>query len=116
MSPSQTKLIVALMSGHFLVKSKKCYTLYDAKVNPLQRIRFKTVDKIDQFIDPKMKLWKENKRKRITLNLNTVRQLHGKNMIKRIYNGKAKPDACGPIYKQRARNVKTFKTEQLNLL
>lgn len=116
MTAAQKKIVTLLLSGHFLVKSRKCYTLYDEKVNPVQRIRHRSIQRLDQFIDPKMKLWKKDKAGRMTLNLNTIRQLHGKTTLKQLYKRKMSIDTTQPIYKLRTKKVKQTHNEKANYL
>lgn len=116
MTTVQTKLIAALLAGHFLMRSKRCYTLFDEALNPLQRVRFRTVDKIDQYMDPKKKLWKKDKKGRITLNLASVRQLHGRSIIKKLYKKTIKVDITGSLYKTKKRKAKTALNEKINYL
>lgn len=115
MTHSQKILITKLLTGHFLratkSKGKACYVLYDAKVNPLQKINARTVDRIDRFIDPKIKIWKKSKRGNITLNLSMVRQLHGRHMIKHLYKQKDTLDTSYSIYKSRNNRKRITKKE-----
>lgn len=120
MTPSQKVLVSMLLTGHFLrlVKrqDKSWYVVYDAKVNPITKVRRSTVDKLDRFIDPKLKLWKKGKNGDLTLNLNTVRQLHGKNTLKKMYKQRPDIEVSGRIYKQRKRNKKLKPNEKVHYL
>jgi|GEM_PF-5183301 len=111
MTRAQKILIVKLLTGHFLRKTidhrrKQVYVLYDAKVNPLQRLRPGTVETIDKYIDKKIRIWKRSKDGSITLNLNMVRRLHGRCTIKRMYKDRANLDNNGSIYKSRTKKIK----------
>lgn len=112
MTRSQKILITKLLTGHFLVRSRDRYTLYDEKVNPIIRIREKTFRAIDQFIDPKIKIWKTDKRDRITLNLSMVRRLHGKSTLKKLYKQRTQLDTSGTIYKPKQRTAKKIINEK----
>lgn len=110
MTPSQKIVIKKLLTGHFLRLVKRgsgsWYVLYDEKVNPISKVRAKTIDKLDRFLDPDQKLWKKDKNGDMTLNLNTVRQLHGKSTMKQLYKKRKDIESSGPIYKQRKANKK----------
>lgn len=110
MTTTQKKLVAKLLSGHFLRYFKRggkdWYILYDAKVNPLQKIYCRTVDKIDRFMDPDIKLWKRNKDGDMSLNLSMVRRLHGRNTIKRLYKKKLEVNSDDRIYKKRISKIK----------
>jgi len=121
MTASQKLLITKLLTGHFLRKMKRgksyLYVLYDAKINPIQKINSRTVEKIDRFIDPKIKLWKKNKNGDISLNLSSVRQLHGRSTIKKLYKHREQLQANGAIYKTRKKKaVKTKNDEKIYYL
>lgn len=122
MTHSQKILIIKLLTGHFLratrSNGKKCYVLYDDKINPLQKIHAKTVDRIDRFLDSDLKLWKKDKYGSITLNLSTVRQLHGRHTIKRLYKQKRELLDNHIIYKSRnnRKKIKTTANEKANTL
>ena len=116
MTASQKILIKKLLSGHFLratkSKGKSCYVLYDAKVNPLEKIKARTVDTIDRLIDPEIKIWKKSKKYgNITLNLSMVRQLNGHHTIKRLYKQKDSLDLNDTIYKTRGRRKRIIKND-----
>lgn len=106
MTMSQKILIKKLLTGHFLratkSKGKPCYVLYDAEVNPLERVKARTVDTIDRLIDPEIKIWKKSKKYgNITLNLNMIRKMNGHHTIKRLYKQKVSLDTNNSIYKTR---------------
>ena len=120
MTPSQKILMSKLLCGHFLKKfslrGKSWYVLYDEKISPLQKIRTGTVDKIDRFMDPDLKLWKKSKDGRISLNLSTVRQLHGRHTLNRMYKKKSEADANSPIYKRKSKTKKKISNEKVHTL
>lgn len=115
MTPSQKILIKKLLTGHFLrvtkSRGKKCYVLFDAKINPLVKINARTVDRIDRLIDPEIKIWKKSRYGDITLNLSMVRQLNGHHTIKRLYKQKDLLDTKESIYKSRERRKRILKNE-----
>lgn len=91
MTTMRKHIIDRLLQGCYLISWKNnngtaCYRLYDAGGNPERNIRKATVKKLDQYIDPKIKIWKSDKAGRITLNLASVRKLHGRSYIKQQYN------------------------------
>lgn len=121
MTGPQKILITKLLTGHYLVHGgkrnrKDRYYLYDEKGNVLTSIRARTFDKIDRFIDPEIKIWKKTKQGIITLNLNMVRQLHGKNTIKKLYKQREQLKDPGFIYKSRKKKIKTATNEKIYTL
>ena len=90
MTPQRKYIITQLLLGGYLVGYKRLtnvmgYRLCDAKGNPLKNIYEKSVRSISKRIDPSIKLWKKDKDGRMRLNLSSVRSLHGKNGIKKLY-------------------------------
>lgn len=120
MTPSQKILIKKLLNGYFLRKMKRrqkeWYVLYDADINPIEKVNAATVDKIDRFIAPQIKIWKRSHRGNITLNLNMVRQLHGRHTIKQLYKQKDSLAINSSIYKTRQRRKKIKHDEKVNYL
>lgn len=114
MTSSQKILIIKLLTGHFLRKTrskgKTCYVLYDAKVNPLEKVNERTVKLIDRTMDPSIKIWKINSQGNITLNLNMVRQLSGRYLLKRFYKKRASLTETNRIYKSRNHRKKVKAT------
>lgn len=88
---------VLLEGGHYLVqlrshnKSQK-YKLYEGNSSPVCWLNSSQV----KFLKP---FFKEDKKGRITLNLNLVRQAHGKSLLKIYYkkliSNKAATAQCG---------------------
>jgi len=103
------------VNGHFLRRQKRgkaqLYILFDAAVNPVQKIHARTVEKIDRFIDPEIKIWKKNKHGDMSLNLAQVRKLHGKNTIKQLYKKRLELNTEGAVYKKK---IKQSKNQQVN--
>jgi hypothetical protein len=122
MTNAQKILITKLLKGFFLRKSKSrkgtCYVLYDAKINPIEKINARTVERIDRFIDPEIKIWKTSFKGNITLNLSMVRRLHGKSTIKKLYKMKDELDNNLRIYKTRnnKKKLKHINDEKVNYL
>lgn len=117
MTGPQKSLIIKLLTGHYLVKGgnrgkRDGYYLYDAKGNVLTSVRARTVDKLDRFIDPEIKIWKTDKHKRITLNLSMIRRLHGKTSLKKLYKIREELKDPGFIYKSRKKNKKPASNEK----
>lgn len=78
-------------------------------MNPVLKVRTRTVEQLNRYIK---KLWKKNKHGDITLNLNTVRQLHGRHTIKKMYKQREQLTASGAIYKQRNKQTKKQKADE----
>ena len=75
-----------LQDDHYMVKSinargKEVYKIFEGRQKPVQYFSELNVKKIKDFL-------KTDSKKRMTLNLSAVRQLHGKNYIKMLYNKK----------------------------
>lgn len=73
-----------LKDAHYLREWKSTtgriyYRLYDKAGNPVRAILYRTYKGIGYNI------WKRDNIDRITLHLNNVRQLHGNNIIKKLY-------------------------------
>jgi len=105
MTPAQKILIGKLLTGHSLRRMKRrgktWYVIYDERVNPVMKVRSATVKGLDKFIDPKLKLWRKNKLGDSVLNLSTVRQLHGRTILKTMYKNRDQITDTGRLYKQR---------------
>lgn len=76
-----TELIGA--SDTFLLRVRnnagtECYKLYTGNMIPMRFVASKT-------FDPPCKFFKRDKKKRYTLNLSTIRTLHGNHWIKKLY-------------------------------
>ena len=71
-----------LLAGDcFIMKrhgNKYSYCIYDVKMNPLMHVS----DTVHKHLNP---LFKTDKKQRITLNLSSVRQLHGNDLLKQLY-------------------------------
>ena len=74
------------------------------------------MESIDKYIDSELKLWKKDNHGNITLNLSTVRQLHGRNTIKRLYKIRGQITNAGAIYKLKSKRKKHFNDEKANTL
>ena len=59
-------------------KGKEVYKILEGRQKPVQYFSEISVKKIKDFL-------KSDSKKRMTLNLNAIRQLHGKNYIKMLY-------------------------------
>lgn len=114
MTNSQKILITKLFTGHYLVsykyQGKKRYRLMASKHNSVASVRARTVDKLDQYIDSKLKLWKKDELGRISLNLNVVRQLHGRSILKSYYKNRHSLEQGLNIYKGNNRKKLIKKT------
>ena len=94
MTDTQKKLVKDLFKeGYFLMKSRnfrgtEIYKLYHGAMVPVRSIGLKAVEK-----RPLRDITKRDRLKRITLNLNKVRQLHGGSWIKKLYKEKVKENA-----------------------
>ena len=110
MTASQKILIKKLLTCHFLRKltrkRRTWYVLYDAKINPVMKVRERTVDSLDKYIDPDIKIWKQNKHGDISFNLAMIRRLHGRHTMKKLYKQKHTLDAVGPLYKRKNKAIK----------
>jgi len=84
MTDQQKDLIwLLLQEDHYLVKTinargREVYKFLSGRQIPVQYFTEINVKKIKDFL-------KSDSKKRMTLNLNAVRQLHGKNYIKMLY-------------------------------
>jgi len=84
MTKKQKDLIwLLLQEDHYLVKSinargKEVYKILEGRQIPVQYFTEANVKKVKDFL-------KSDNKKRMTLNLSAVRQLHGKNYIKMLY-------------------------------
>jgi hypothetical protein len=90
MTANRKYIIDRLLEGWYLVPWKrpsgaKCFRLYNNGGAPIHNFRQRTFAKLDSYVDPKIKIWKKDKLGRITLNLSSVRQLHGRSYIKQAY-------------------------------
>jgi hypothetical protein len=87
MTRKQKDLIwLLLQENHYMVKSinakgKEVYKVLEGRQVPVQYFTETNVRKIKEFL-------KSDSKKRMTLNLNAVRSLHGKNYIKMLYTKK----------------------------
>jgi hypothetical protein len=63
----------------------KCWRLYDHEMKPVANITDSAKKLLEKYLDPKMKLWKKGPAGSLTLNLKTVRQLHGRTLLNRYY-------------------------------
>ena len=84
MTKKQKDLIwLLLQEDHYLVKSinargKEVYKILEGRQIPVQYFTEANVKKVKDFL-------KSDNKKRMTLNLSAVRQLHGKNYLKMLY-------------------------------
>lgn len=90
MTQTRKHIIDLLLTRHYLrhsvsITGTACYKLYDPAGSPVKRVSQATIDKLDRFIDPKIKIWKIVRPGKITLNLSSVRRLHGRSYIKKAY-------------------------------
>ncbi|MEO8763270.1 MAG: hypothetical protein ABI416_03245 [Ginsengibacter sp.] len=84
MTKKQKDLIwLLLQEDHYMLKTinakgKEVYKVFEGRQIPVQYFSELNVKKIKDFL-------KTDSKKRMTLNLSAVRQLHGKNYIKMLY-------------------------------
>jgi hypothetical protein len=93
MTPSQTKLAKYLLKGYCLVKHytfnrKVCYRLVNTAGVTVELLQCRTVEKLRSYTKPRQKLYKRDQFGRLTLNLKTVRQLHGRCTLKQLYKAR----------------------------
>jgi len=87
MTDQQKDLIwLLLQEDHYLVKTinakgKEVYKVLEGRQIPVQYFTEADVKKVKDVL-------KSDGKKRMTLNLSAVRQLHGKNYVKMLYNKK----------------------------
>lgn len=87
MTKQQKDLIwLLLQDNHYMIKTinargKEVYKILEGRQIPVQYFTVANVKKIKDFL-------KSDSKKRMTLNLSAVRQLHGKNYIKMLYTKK----------------------------
>ena len=85
MTDQQKDLIwLLLQEDHYLVKTinskgKEVYKVLEGRQIPVQYFTEADVKKVKDVL-------KSDSKKRMTLNLSAVRQLHGKNYLKMLYN------------------------------
>lgn len=115
----QKRLIVKLLTGHYLYKYKRknkaWYVLFDATRSSVEKVSERVVFSMDQYLDPKIELWKKDKHGCITLNLSMVRRIDGRHPIKKMYKRRADLENTGRIHKPRKRTKKSNEQES-NLL
>lgn len=90
MTSKRKNIALLLLQGYYLKKWRNgnrvlCYRLYRPNDDPAGTISEKTIRGLGKYIDPKIKILKTGKHGKITLNLSSVRRLHGKTFIKRQY-------------------------------
>lgn len=90
MTPNRKFLVEKLLAGYYMIPwlsrgNLTSYRLYDLKGNPIRSFHEATVKKMEKHLDPGVRLFKKDSSGRMSLNLSTVRTLHGKNMIKQLY-------------------------------
>jgi hypothetical protein len=81
MTPEFKKIVWQLLEGNCIKQRnpsdpKRAFVLCDFLGNPISYVHYRTFKKLKGLL-------KQDKHKRYTLNLKLVRQLHGKNFIKR---------------------------------
>jgi len=79
-----------LLKGFFIRKQKRsgqriCYILYDARINPVLRLKNNIIRVLHNNVPEKYEILKYSKNGDISFNLSVVRQLHGNHTIKRLY-------------------------------
>lgn len=95
MTKAQKELIQYLLKGCHIKPWKspagtRCFRLYDNSHNPIKTVRYDTVNTLSRFINPGIKLWKQDTAGRMTLNLKSVIRLHGNNSIRKAYQNTKK--------------------------
>ena len=106
MTSSQIKLVKKLLTGHCLVKHytfsrKICYRLINKDGVSIEFIQCRTVENLHRYPKPRQRIYKKDAFGRLTLNLNTVRRLHGRCMIKQLYKIRHQLQESDAIHKKR---------------
>jgi hypothetical protein len=78
MTKDQKYIVQQLFEGKYLVLLPDGYTMYEGNMSPVQR-RVRLNKNVRGLL-------KADKKKRLTINLNQVRQLHGRSWIKKYYS------------------------------
>ena len=84
MTPALRKLLIDLLGGQHYLKiwsstnNSRSFKLYAGNMNPCRYVGYRTMKRIKDIL-------KKDKHGRYTLNLSRVRQLHGNNMVKKLY-------------------------------
>ena len=112
MTPAERKIVLMLLKGHFLREQKRgkksVFVIYDAKVNPISRVKANIIDSLSKKVPEEIELWKYNRNKDASLNLSMVRRLHGNHIIKRLYKKRELLETNSNIY-QRKKSLKINK-------
>lgn len=107
----QRKLIAKLLQGYFLRRFRRgdrsWYVLYDQKVNPIEKVNCRVVDKMDRFLPREIELWKRDKHGNLSLNLSMVRRIDGRNPIKKMYKRREELANNEPIHQRRTKKTKS---------
>lgn len=91
MTAAAKEIITTLLAGGYLRPWKRpggasCYRMYDAKGSPLKSVMKRTVDKMQKYIDPAIKIFKMDKRSgKIKLSPSNVLKLRRNTFIKTMY-------------------------------
>lgn len=81
MTRTQKDIIAKLLAGYYIVVSHGREVLYRDNAIPVMRMRWYDMKKIRPWL-------KKDRKGRQTINLSTIRQLHGNHVAKRLYRKK----------------------------
>lgn len=114
MTDEQKILAVKLLKGWCLVKTvdkkrNRCYRLLDENYLVQEIVKARVVDGIDNSVKGDLVIWKWDKWKRITFNLSTIRKLHGRHTLKRMYKMKEQLEVNHSIVKTKNNRKKLIK-------
>lgn len=105
MTKAQQKIVKYLLTGHFIRTQRRgkktVCVLYDAKINPVIKIRYTTFKSLTKLVPEEIELLKQSKKGDISINLSEVRKLHGNHTIKKLYKQRDQLQTTGTIYKTR---------------
>lgn len=122
MTKAQKSLVIKLLTGYHWRKSitpagLASYRVYDSKSEVTAVLHARTVDTIDRFFDrKKFPIWKRSKDGKITLNLSTLRRIHGKHTLNCLYKDRDKLKDPGYLYKPRKKQNKKINNETIQYL
>ena len=90
MTNRQKILAIKLLKGWCLVKDtsrkkRPVYRVLDDKKCEREVVPADVVLRMDKIINPEIKIWKVDHFGRITFNLSSIRKLHGRHTLKRLY-------------------------------
>lgn len=92
----KSTIIHYLLSGGYLRAWKQpsgrgCYRLYDPINNPVMNVSTALIKSFERNLNPGQSILKSDHAGRMTLNLKTVRGMHGRTVLKKMYKKSKQP-------------------------